>query len=142
VLLLLLPTVQVRSTYNVLISSVPITRWLTVTTLLLAGLATVQQAKAADWSDVTTFVQTLAADTDTADSSVKWPLIVIKPLRGCASGDVYLCSSENEAKIALDAIIGTPMYATPGAVNEVCYAAQSTRTTLVLVVVYGVVSAR
>jgi hypothetical protein len=56
---------------------------------------------------------------------------VIKPLRGCASGDVYLCSSESEAKTALDAIIGTPLYATPGAVNEVHYAAQSTQIALV-----------
>jgi hypothetical protein len=104
---------------------------------VLAGLATVRQAKAASWSDITAFVQSLttattsttsptttaaAAATATSSSSSEWPLIVIKPLRGCASGDVYLCSTETEAKAALDTIIGTPLYATPGAVNEVQYA--------------------
>eukprot|EP00953_Heterococcus_sp_UTEX-ZZ885_P025290 13748-Heterococcus_DN1.PRE.3 len=110
------------NTYNVLITSVLVlTLWLTVTTLLLVALATVQQAKAANLSDISKFVQTLSAATatdTTADNSSEWPLIVIKPLRGCASGDVYLCDSADEAKTALDTIIGTPLYATPGAVNE------------------------
>jgi hypothetical protein len=117
------------SIYNVLITSVLVlTPWLTVTTLLLVGLATVQQAKAANLSDISTFVQTLSAATatdTTADNSSEWPLIVIKPLRGCASGDVYLCNSADEAKTALDTIIGTPLYATPGAVNEVHYATET-----------------
>lgn len=43
---------------------------------------------------------------------------VVKPARGCASGNVFLCNGEREAKEAFEKILGTPKYGTPGAVND------------------------
>lgn len=43
---------------------------------------------------------------------------IVKPARGCASGSVFLCKGESEAKEAFEKILGTPKYGTPGAVND------------------------
>lgn len=42
---------------------------------------------------------------------------VVKPARGCASGGVFLCRGEGEAEEAFKKVLGSPKYATPGAVN-------------------------
>lgn len=43
---------------------------------------------------------------------------IVKPARGCASGSVFLCHGESEAKEAFEKILGTPKYGTPGAIND------------------------
>ena len=43
---------------------------------------------------------------------------VVKPARGCASGSVFLCRGEGEARDAFYKILGTPKYGTPGALND------------------------
>lgn len=45
-------------------------------------------------------------------------LSIVKPSRGCASGNVFLCKGEREAEEAFLKILGTPKYGTPGAVND------------------------
>ena len=93
------------------------------------GVQTARQAKARTFEDAQRFIRTLndgtAADTDEISShsssssdALKCGSVVVKPWRGCASGDVYLCTSWTQVRAAIDAIIGTPLYATPGARNE------------------------
>lgn len=89
----------------------------------------VQQCKAKTWGDVMAFAATLATAGgsdrgsrgigDGGEAAKAWVPLVIKPLRGCASGDVFLCRSEEQARSALATILGSPLYGTPGAVNEV-----------------------
>ncbi|KAG5189900.1 ATP-grasp domain-containing protein [Tribonema minus] len=81
-----------------------------------AGMRAVRQCKARSWPDVAAFSAALAAAAGARDD--RWAPLVIKPLRGCASGDVFLCATEVEARNALDTIVGSPLYATPGAVNR------------------------
>ena len=42
--------------------------------------------------------------------------VVVKPARGAASGDVYVCRGEEEVKTAFEKIKGSPKYG--GGVNE------------------------
>lgn len=79
------------------------------------GMPAVRQCKARSWSDLEDFASSFASG-----SSDVWVPLVIKPLRGCASGDVFLCHTPEQAREAFDTIVGSPLYATPGAVNEVC----------------------
>jgi hypothetical protein len=44
------------------------------------------------------------------------PLAVVKPTRGAASGDVYVCGTVEEARAAFEAILNAPTYG--GGVNE------------------------
>lgn len=53
-----------------------------------------------------------------ADGCLDEVMSIVKPARGCASGSVFLCKGESEAKAAFEKILGTPKYGTPGAVND------------------------
>lgn len=112
-----------------------------------AGLASARQVKTGDWSKVQDFLGTLrpltphastnherAGSSEMAGSSGNTPpspnnednsksnlggmKSIVKPARGCASGSVFLCTGEREAKEAFEKIRGTPKYGTPGAVND------------------------
>lgn len=40
--------------------------------------------------------------------AVQVPLCVVKPSRGAASGDVFLCRSKEEARKAFEGLLDTP----------------------------------
>lgn len=57
-------------------------------------------------------------DAERVDGDLDNVLSIVKPSRGCASGNVFLCKGEREAEEAFLKILGTPKYGTPGAVND------------------------
>lgn len=74
-----------------------------------------------DWAEAEAFLAQLqeqqpASFMDGDDAQPATPLAVVKPARGAASGDVYVCQTAEEAKAAFDAILNAPTYG--GGVNE------------------------
>ncbi|CAM9664089.1 unnamed protein product, partial [Choristocarpus tenellus] len=83
-----------------------------------AGLETVQQIKTGHWHEVVEFATALTRGKEGFADDTEAVRLVVKPLRGCASGDVYLCQGLQEAETAFHTILGTPKYGTPGVVND------------------------
>lgn len=90
-------------------------KFLMVEAMRRAGLSSTRQVKTGNWSEARELISTLEQSTSTSTSGAA---VVVKPVRGCASGDVFLCRGEDEAKKAFDKILGTPKYGTPGAMND------------------------
>lgn len=72
------------------------------------GLAVAQQIRATSAQEVETFISTIRKN-----KSAERPPVIVKPLRGCASGDVFLCKSSEDVEKALATIIGKAVYGTP-----------------------------
>lgn len=94
-------------------------KFLMVEAMRRAGLSSTRQVKTGKWSEAREFFSTLEPSTSPSTStSTSAAAVVVKPARGCASGDVFLCRGEDEAKKAFYKILGTPKYGTPGAMND------------------------
>ncbi len=80
--------------------------------------ASTRQLLTGDWAEAERFLTKLQHDQQqhqlAADTGV--PFAVVKPVRGAASGDVYVCMTMAEAKAAFDAILNAPTYG--GGLNE------------------------
>ncbi|CAN0280125.1 unnamed protein product, partial [Phaeothamnion confervicola] len=57
----------------------------------------------------------VGADADAAVADVR---AVVKPPRGCASGDVFLCEGLADARRRFTDLIGTAKYGSPGEIND------------------------
>lgn len=67
------------------------------------GIATMEQSLVENWSGAATFLDRLWKGKDDGKC-------VVKPNRGVASDNVFLCNNREEVRKSLEAIIGKPQY--------------------------------
>lgn len=105
-------------------------KYLTNLALQARGAASTRQLLTGDWAaEAEPFLAQLQQEQRAAVAAASpslgedqgaaepGPFAVVKPQRGAASGDVYVCKTIEEAKAAFEAILGAPTYG--GGVNDV-----------------------
>lgn len=102
-------------------------KYLTNLALKARGAASTRQLLTGDWAEAEAFLAQLqeerastaaaaAAASLDEEAAAPAPFAVVKPQRGAASGDVYVCQTIEEAKAAFESILHAPTYG--GGLND------------------------